>query len=303
VPDTFLFRFDGARENDEFLNLARSKGHLVYAGLAMQLQRGWIPDFVEVSLDEKAATCTITIVELESTEGSALVSARKYLPESSKDILSIFQKYLLRVLQKCRTTADPRVEDIQRVLDGLAGSTKIGMWSAGALRQLPRIVERLPLIDQGRESDGVSIYPQAEARPDPFEGEISLSARQHKNLSRSILILDALIRGWDNSGASLRAWRSSRSQPLRRYVEKHSVDFPTLSALLIGQKTGSRLMIEDVAREVSVIWNGLQPDRHTEATVRAALSRFMPIDLTLDPNAPVRIAFEKARLIAGTSIP
>jgi hypothetical protein len=81
VPDIFLFRFDGARENDEFLNLARSKGHLVYAGLAMQLQRGWIPDFVEVTLDEKAATCTITIVELESTEGSALVSARKYLPE------------------------------------------------------------------------------------------------------------------------------------------------------------------------------------------------------------------------------
>jgi len=303
MPDTFLFRFDGARENDEFLNHARSKGHIVYAGLAMQLQRGWIPDFVEVSLDEEVATCTITIVELESNEGSALVSARKYLPESSKDILSIFQKYLQRVLQKCRTTADPRVEHIQRVLDALACSAKISIWSAGALRQPPRIVERLPLIDQGRVSDSASIDPQAEKKPDSLEGEISLSARQHKNLSRSILILDAVIRGWDNSDASLRSWRTSRSQPLRRHVKEHSVDFPTLSALLLGQKTGSRIVIEDVAREVSVIWNDFQPNCHTEATVRTLLSRFMPVDLTLDPNAPVRIAFEKARLIASVSIP
>jgi hypothetical protein len=303
MSDTFLFRFDGARENDPFLNHARSKGHLVYAGIAMQLQRGWMPDFVEVSLDDKVATCAITIVELESTEGSALVSARKYLPESSKDILSIFLKYLQRVLQKCRTTADPRVEDIQRVLDALACTPKIGIWSAGALRQPPRIIERLPLIDQGRVSDSASIDPQAEKKPDSLEGEISLSARQHKTLSRSILILDAVIRGWDNSDASLRAWRNSRSQPLRRHVEKHSVNFPALSALLFGQKTGSRVMIEDVAREVSVVWNDFQPDRHTEATVRTVLSRFMPVDLTLDQNAPVRIAFEKARLIASSSIP
>jgi hypothetical protein len=299
MPEIFLFRFDGARENDEFLNHARSKGHTVYAGLAMQLQRGWIPDFVEVSLDEEVATCTITIVELESTEGSAVASARKYLPEPSKDILSIFQKYLQRVIQKCRTTADPRAEDIQRVLDALACSANIGIWSAGALRQPPWIVERLPLIDQRCVLDSASIDPQAEKKPDSLEGEIFLSARQHKNLFRSILILDALMRGWDNSDASLRAWRSSRSQPLRRYVEKHRVDFPTLSALLFGRKTGSRIMIEDVAREVSVIWNDLQPGRHTEATVRTLLSRFMPVDLTLDPNAPVRNAFEKARLIAG----
>jgi hypothetical protein len=81
MPDTFLFRFDGARENDEFLNHARLKGHLVYAGLAMQLQRGWIPDFVEVSLDEENNSCSITIVELESTDSGARISARKYLPE------------------------------------------------------------------------------------------------------------------------------------------------------------------------------------------------------------------------------
>jgi hypothetical protein len=298
MPDTFLFRFDGARENDEFLNHARSKGHRVYAGIAMQLQRGWIPDFVEVSLDDETATCTITIVELESTEGSALISARKYLPESSKDILSIFQKYLQRVLQKCRTTADPRVEDIQRVLDALVCSAKIGIWSAGAVRQPPWIVERLPLIDQGHVSDSAPIDSQIEQKPDSLKGEVSLSARQHKNLSRSILILDALIRGWDNSDASLRSWRSG-SQPLRRQVEKHSVNFPALSALLLGQKTGSRVVIEDVARELSVIWNDFQPDRHSEETVRTVLSRFMLVNITLDPNAPVRIAFEKARLIAS----
>lgn len=299
MPKTFLFRFDGARENNEFLEHARLKGYLVYAGLAMQLQHGWIPDFVEVSLDEETIKCTITIVELESTEVTALISARKYLPESSKDILLIFCQYLQRVLQKCRKTADPRVEDIQAVLDTLVRSTKIGIWSAGGLRQPPQLIEILPLFDQGRTSEDTSIDLHAEKKSDNLTGEVSLSPRDHKNVSRSILILDAVIRGWDKSDASLRAWRNLRSQPLRRQIQKHSVDFPALSALLLGQKYGVRVRIDDVTREVSVIWNEFQPKCHTETTVLAALSRFLPIDRTLDPNESVRIAFEKARMIVS----
>jgi hypothetical protein len=299
MPKTFLFRFDGARENNEFLEHARLKGHLVYAGLVMQLQHGWIPDFVEVSLDEETTKCMITIVELESTEVTALISARKYLPESSKDILSIFRQYLHRVLQKCRKTADPRVEDIQMVLDTLGRSTKIGIWSAGGLRQPPQVVEMLPLFDQGLVSEDTSIDLQTEKKSDYLTGEVALSSRDHKNLSRSILILDAVIRGWDKSDASLRAWRNLRSQPLRRQIQKYSVDFPALSALLLGQKYGIRVMIDDVTSEVSVIWNEFQPKCHTETTVLAALSRFLPIDRTLDPNESVRIAFEKARMIVS----
>jgi hypothetical protein len=49
---TFLFRLDGAQENEAFLDLARSKGHFVYAGLAMTLERGWVPDFVEAVIDD-----------------------------------------------------------------------------------------------------------------------------------------------------------------------------------------------------------------------------------------------------------
>jgi hypothetical protein len=206
------------------------------------------------------------------------------------------------VLQKCRITADPRSQDIQEVLDFLARSTKITIWTAGSLRQQPWFVERLPLIDQGHMSDDTSYDARAEEEPESLEGEVSLSARRHKNMSRSILILDALIRGWDNSGASLRAWRGARSQPMRRYVKEHAAEFPALFALLLGQKTGSRVMVDDVVREVAVIWNGLQPGVHTEASVRAVLARFMPVDLTLDQYAPVGIAFEKARRIAGSLV-
>ena len=300
MSKTFLFRFDGARENDEFLEHARSQGHLVYEGLAMQLQHGWIPDFVEVPLHgetEDGPACAVTIVELEGTAGVALVSARKYLPESSQDILSTFRQYLQRVLQRCRSTADLRVEDIQRVHDVLARSTEISIWSAGALRQPPQVVERLPLTDQGRGSAGTSIAPEGKRMPDPLAGEMSLSPRHHKNLSRSILILDAVARGWDKSDASLRAWRNLRSQPLRRQIQQYPDDFPTLSALLLGEKSGVRVSIDDVAREVSVIWNQFQPGRHSDTTVRGALSRFLPMDRELDPNASVRVAFEKARLV------
>ena len=71
----FLFRFDGARENDTFLDHARSLGQLVYTGIEMKRPRGWIPDFIEVLLDENAAACSLTIFELESTGNVARLSA------------------------------------------------------------------------------------------------------------------------------------------------------------------------------------------------------------------------------------
>jgi hypothetical protein len=146
---TFLFRFDGAGENDEFLDHARSQGHVVYSGIEMKLTRGWIPDFLEVSLNDNPVACSLTIFELESTEHVARASARKYLPESSHDILEIFRRYLHRVLQRCRSTADPRAGDIQQLDEALGRAEHTSIWTAAALRRPPQTVERLPLIDQG----------------------------------------------------------------------------------------------------------------------------------------------------------
>lgn len=299
----FLFRFDGARENDEFLEHARSQGHLVYSGIEMKLTRGWIPDFIEVLLDDNAVECSLSIYELESTETVALVSARKYLPESSQDILESFRQYLDRVLRRCRSTADPRTGEIQQLLDALGRAAQTRIWTAAALRRPPRTVEKLPLIDQdllfGRRDSAIG--PQAHNEANSLRGELSLSSREHKTISRSVLILDAVTRGWDKSDASLRAWRNLRSQPLRNDVRQNSSKYPALAVLLLGQKTGVRVTIEEVARELCAIWSQFQPGRHSETAVLAALEKFLPIDRELDLNASVRKAFERARSVLSNS--
>jgi hypothetical protein len=71
--------------------------------------------------------------------------------------------------------------------------------------------------------------------------------------------------------------------------------------LLLGQKTGVRVMIEDVARELCTIWNQFPPGRHAEAKVLRALTKFLPIDRELDPSASVRMAFEKAHQVLDES--
>lgn len=147
----------------------------------------------------------------------------------------------------------------------------------------------------------VTVPPHDEAEPAHLEGDLALSARAHKNLSRSVLILDAVVRGWDKSDASLRAWRNLRSQPLRRELRQDLDGFPALASLLLVQKTGVRLTVNDAARELSEIWNRLQPERHSERSVLAVIERFLPIDRTLAPNASVRIAFDKARHVIDES--
>jgi hypothetical protein len=88
---------------------------------------------------------------------------------------------------------------------------------------------------------------------------------------------------------------------LRNDVQHNPSNFPTLSVLLLGQKTGARVIIENAARELCAIWSQFQPGRHSEAIVLTALERFLPIDRELDPNASVRIAFEKARRVLDES--
>lgn len=65
MSKTFLFRLDGAQGNDAFLELSRSNGHVVYAGLAMALEQGWVRDFVEAIVEEDGG-CSVTLIELEA---------------------------------------------------------------------------------------------------------------------------------------------------------------------------------------------------------------------------------------------
>lgn len=178
----------------------------------------------------------------------------------------------------------------------MGGDSRIRVWTAAALRQPPEVVEKLPLIDQGVELPHGATIPQNEPES-ALEGDLALSARAHKNLSRSVLLLDAVVRGWDKSDASLRAWRNLRSQPSRRQITEKPDAYPALASLLLGQKTGVRLTLNDVACELAAIWSGFQRGRHSEQSVLALINKCLPIDRTLAPSAPVRSAFIHARRV------
>lgn len=148
MSTSFLFRFDGSRDNDDYLEQGRARGYIVFAGIEMRVNAGWVPDFMRVVLDEPTARCTLTLVELEADANSARVSARKYLPESASSIVEGFLAYLERTLAQCRATADPRHKSIHELITTIRGSQNIAVTTAGALRNRFVFIEELPLIDQ-----------------------------------------------------------------------------------------------------------------------------------------------------------
>jgi len=299
MSKTFLFRFDGKPENAGFSDKARENGHVVYQGQEMKIGRGWVPDCLEVVMEDDGA-CSFTLVELEANEVTALVSARKYLPESAGSILAAFREYLGRAIRRGRSSADSRVKDLEGLSAALGQAPPVRVWTAAALRQPAQIIEKLPLIDQAHDLKAAAhTHAEDDGEPLPLEGDVVLSPRDHKNVSRSVLLLDAVVRGWDKSEASLRAWRNLRSQPLRSTIRERRDDYPALVSLLLGQKFGVRLNINDCARELAAIWSPFRPERHSETSVLALIQRFMPVDLGLDPAGSVRIAFEKARRIVN----
>src|SRR5437899_9390134 len=116
MSTVYLFRVDGAKDNDEFFGATRASAHHVYAGADFRVgAAGWIPDLVKVVVEEPPERCSLTLIELEATESVALISCRKYLPEDSTGIFSAFNDYLDRVVRQCRSTADPRESEFVRL--------------------------------------------------------------------------------------------------------------------------------------------------------------------------------------------
>src|SRR5262245_39404254 len=109
MPIAYLFRIDGAKDNDAFFSALRPEMAHVFAGVEFRVGAGgWIPDLVRIIAEETSDRYSLTLIELEATESVALISCRKYLPEKSVDILAAFDDYLSRVIRQCRSTADAR---------------------------------------------------------------------------------------------------------------------------------------------------------------------------------------------------
>lgn len=271
----YLFRFDGAKDNDEFFKNAMKQGiENVYAGIAMQVGHGWIPDFLLVSRDEAQQQCTLTLIELESKGPDALISSRKYLPEKSKDILVAFRNYLDNVLDRCRTTADPRISAIEDLQAFLERASTIKIETACALRSDPAYLEKLPLADQpqigivsySRSSNSQS-SPAFKVPSLAFEGQRSLTPYETGGFNRAILILDAVVRQKDHSAARLKGWLDPRRNPLHKTMSHSQDDFPALFDFLASDKnSGVQITFEPFFAELSTFWSGttnkqVNPDR------------------------------------------
>lgn len=302
---TYLFRLDGARDNDEFLQLSLSQGiNLVYAGVEMKIGRGWVPDFLEVSGDFENRTCVVRLIELEATEISALVSTRKYLPEDSSRILKAFDLYLDRVVDRCRTTSDPRRDDFVRLKNLLLEAKSISVRTAGALRTSRQFIEDLLLMDQPQSEQITRIQKHSTPQSFTFFGERSLSPRDRKSLFRTLLILDGVIRERDHSAARVGGWLAHRTQPLKIAVKDASNRYPLLAAFLSADKrSGGRTNCDGLAKELSALWSKARKVPLDPHLVSDMVVRYFPTARLLREHDPIQKAFESARAVIEDAVP
>jgi hypothetical protein len=293
----YLFRFDNAKENNLFMEDARARGLIVYAGRELKIGRGWIPDYLMVASDEAGRRFTLTIIELDATDTLARVSSRKYLPESSNDIVKAFYDYLDGTIAECRRTADPRCEAFEDLRKVLERATKIAVESGCALRSRPTLIEKLQLFDQALE---VEPPPQREIRSVhlavPLMGRPVLTRQQTRALYRAVLILDAVIRKRDHGAAKLKAWLGGRTQPLKKLILEQESDCPELRGFLKANKnTGIRLSMEKLLEELARLWSAATSTEIPPSAVRSLIHDYLPVAAQLSMHERVQRVFEGAR--------
>jgi hypothetical protein len=297
----FLFRLDGSRDNDQFMDLWRARyGNNVYSGTPMKLGPGWIPDFVELMTDETVKSMSLTLIELEATEGVARASCRKYLPESSAQIFESFVQYLDTILEQCRVTADPRLEAFQHLKEFIAPKSNVVVRTAGALRTSLDLFEAFPLRDQPDQSPVrlIAASPPPPSMP-PFEGKKRLSRNEIDGLRRVVRILHAVMVGKDHDGGTLKTWRNLRRKPLDTVLKAEGDRFPELRRLVsFITQSGSAFDCEKIVNELAELWSTDGRDTAPQQ-VRLWIKEFHPIALSFPNHEPMRNVFERARMLVS----
>jgi hypothetical protein len=304
IPKTYLFRIDGAKDNDAFFEGMRPSASFVYAGVDFRVgsaMANWIPDLVRVIVSDPPGDCSLTLIELEQTESVALVSCRKYLPENSVAVFDAFNDYLDRVIRQCRSAADPRESEFVNLKATLSNANRRTITTAGALRLSSCFVEELPLIDQDQTT---MVAPLREAKLDSrevkkycFQGVLRLSEREAKALGRCVMVLDAVIRQRDHSIALFHAWRAQdRSQPLKQLLLKSSDGRPALRAIVFETKgRGITLGLDAMLSELVEIWSGGGTPQIDTEHVRALINSYYPAASAIRGHDRMTAVFETAR--------
>jgi hypothetical protein len=304
MTKNYLFRIDGAKDNDAFFNALRPSMSHVYAGVDIQIgSSGWSPDFIRISVGESQDS-KLTLIELDATESIVRISCRKYLPENSTDIVRAFGKYLERVIAQCQTTAHPHENEFIQLKAMLSKAEKIVVTTAGGLRSAVDFIEELSLLDQPErilQMQSIEAVSQITPRiviPNFNDKILRLSPLEAKILSRPVLILDAVIRKDDHSAAAFNAWRQSQLRH-RPYFKKLKQDtaYPSLRSLLFETvNRGIALDFEALLSELAEMWSGATKLEFDQKRVRDLISGYFPIASEIKrEEESMRSIFEKAR--------
>jgi len=294
---SYLFRFDGSRDNDDFMALRRDQyAERVYAGTPMKVGP-WVPDFLEVAVDESARSVRLTLIELEATDTVALVSCRKYLPENSTAIVASFAQYLDSVVNQCRVTSDPRLPAFQTLKRTMTDGMKVTVHTAAALRTSSDFIEVLGLLDQP-ERGVIKPFVGAPASTASFvfEDARRMSRDELDGLRRVVRILHAVVVGKDHSGGTLKGYANLNRKPLEMALDGQSARFPELSKLVSpSDYSGAALECEKILGELCDLWSGhrtVEPDH-----VRRWIVSFHPIASSFPQHEPIQNVFDKARTV------
>jgi len=294
----FLFRFDGAEVNAEFVTRwqERHAGE-VYSGTSITVGL-WTPDLLEVVFDDGGGSARMTLIELEQTEKRARESCRQYLPESSLAILGAVSKYLDTVLDECRRRTDRRFDAFQRLKSALNAQTKVIVRTAGALRTSADLLEVFPLRDQPDQS---VILPDApDSAPQSafvFGGERLLVRKELDALRRVVRIVHAVVTRQDHDGGVLDGF--SRRNPLRRVLDGESSRYPELTKLVSANShTGGRVDCGRVTKELAEVLTAA--GQHVEpARIRNWIEEPHPVASQFSKQDHMQKVFEQARRVVA----
>jgi hypothetical protein len=304
MPETrFLFRLDMAKDNDEFMNLRRppEPSH-VYSGRPLKLGPGWIPDFVEIHIDEPSGACTLTLIELEAREAEARASCRKYLPEPGAAVIKSFLSYLDSVISECRSTSDQRLGAFENLRTFLERSPA-SVHTAAALRRSSDFLENLPLMDQGASLPARAPAPKTPLPGFSLKDNHRLTRAESVALVRAVRIFHAVLTARDRSATTLYHWQKYHFRPLEQAVERQKTRYVHLSNLLSSSTVpGLDVDCLCVAAELARLWSAKAHASFTPERVTRMLEAFIPVILGFDSHVPMKNVFAHARRIIGSTV-
>jgi hypothetical protein len=300
--EDYLFRIDMAADNDRFMELNRDTVSGMYAGIDLRIGSNWAPDFVRLTVDDDGGVF-LTIIELEARAVSARISGRKYLPEDPTPIVQAFDAYLGRVIDSCRSSADPRERVFRDLRVRLRGSAAVTIHAAGALRSSREYVEKHPLLYQ---TDSRPVFRQKKPTQDTASSlplNDRLSSKEVKWLFRTIAVLDAVVRGKDHSNAMYRAWRAQeKSQPLKYFLRRNGEEYPKLSEFVFSAKRrGAEIPLEPILSELTMLWSAHLERSLTVEVVRQLIQSYSAESLSIQGHERMPEVFEAARAIVANS--